>query len=221
MPFLPGFHFPVSSTLLPAFYPHWFSPGPWCYHPCRCIRLPNSYLWLWLLSLTLGPSVQKLPWWLSGKESACNAEDRGSIPGLERSLRGGHGNPLQYSCLENPMDRGAWQGHKQSGMTEWLNHHQFQKLILEISTWVALLHLTLNMYQTVFIISPYRKLVLHSWPCKSTLFSLFPLPMPQFKSNSIITDLPASNLSSVYYASRFFIVWATREAHYVLHILPK
>ena len=32
----------------------------------------------------------------------------GSIPGLERSSGGGHGNPLQYSCLENPMDRGTW-----------------------------------------------------------------------------------------------------------------
>ena len=46
-----------------------------------------------------------------GKESTCNAEDLrdlGSIPGLERSPGGGHGNPLQYSCLENPIDRGAW-----------------------------------------------------------------------------------------------------------------
>ena len=43
-----------------------------------------------------------------GKESACNTEDPGSIPGLGRSPGGGHGNPLQYSCLENPMDRGAW-----------------------------------------------------------------------------------------------------------------
>ena len=43
-----------------------------------------------------------------GKESACNSGDLGSIPGLGRSLGGGHGNPLQYSCLENPMDRGAW-----------------------------------------------------------------------------------------------------------------
>ena len=51
----------------------------------------------------------RLPWWLSGKESACNAGDPGSIPGLERSPGGGHGNPLQYSCLENPMDGGAWQ----------------------------------------------------------------------------------------------------------------
>ena len=44
-----------------------------------------------------------------GKESTCNARDWGSIPGLGRSPREGNGNPLQYSCLENPMDRGAWQ----------------------------------------------------------------------------------------------------------------
>ena len=45
---------------------------------------------------------------LSGKESACSAEDAGLIPGWGRSPGGGHGNPLQYSCLENPTDRGAW-----------------------------------------------------------------------------------------------------------------
>ena len=46
-----------------------------------------------------------------GKESACNAGDTGdvgSIPGLGRSPGEGHGNPFQYSCLENPMDRGTW-----------------------------------------------------------------------------------------------------------------
>ena len=42
-----------------------------------------------------------------GKESACNAGDPGSIPGLERSFGEENGNPLQYSSLENPMDRGA------------------------------------------------------------------------------------------------------------------
>ena len=45
-----------------------------------------------------------------GKESACNVRDLGSVPGWGRSPGGGQGNPLQYSCLENPMDRGAWQG---------------------------------------------------------------------------------------------------------------
>ena len=43
-----------------------------------------------------------------GKESACNAGDSGLIPGSRRSPGEGNGNPLQYSCLENPMDRGAW-----------------------------------------------------------------------------------------------------------------
>ena len=53
-----------------------------------------------------------------------DTRDPGSIPGLGKSPRGGHGNPLQYSCLEDPMDRGAWWaayspwGHKQLDMTE-------------------------------------------------------------------------------------------------------
>ena len=42
------------------------------------------------------------------KESACNEGDLGSVPGLGRSPGGGLGNPLQHSCLENSMDRGAW-----------------------------------------------------------------------------------------------------------------
>ena len=55
----------------------------------------------------------KFPWWLSGKESACNAGDPGLIPGSERSSGEGNGNTLQDSRLENPMDRGTWQatGH--------------------------------------------------------------------------------------------------------------
>ena len=44
-----------------------------------------------------------------GKESSCSAGDLSSIPGLGRSPGGGNGNPLQYSCLENPKDRRAWQ----------------------------------------------------------------------------------------------------------------
>ena len=47
--------------------------------------------------------VKKLP------ANAGDIRDAGLIPGMGRSLGGGHGNPLQYSCLENPMDRGAWQ----------------------------------------------------------------------------------------------------------------
>ena len=58
-----------------------------------------------------------------GKESACNVRDLGSIPGLERSPGEGNGNPLQYSCRENPhgqrslMGYSPW-GQKESDMTE-------------------------------------------------------------------------------------------------------
>ena len=53
--------------------------------------------------------IQGFPHSSVSKESACNAGDLGSIPGSGRSFREGNGSPLQYSCLENPMDRGVWQ----------------------------------------------------------------------------------------------------------------
>ena len=52
---------------------------------------------------------QDFPGGSVSKETGCNAGDLGSIPRLGRSPGGWHGNPLQYSYLENPMDRGAWQ----------------------------------------------------------------------------------------------------------------
>ena len=55
----------------------------------------------------MSESISGFPWWGSeGKEPACSAGDLGSIPGLGRFP--GNSNSLQYSCLENPMDRGAW-----------------------------------------------------------------------------------------------------------------
>ena len=53
-------------------------------------------------------STMSFPGGSDSKASACNAGDLGSIPGLGRSPGEGNGNPLQYSCLENPMDGGAW-----------------------------------------------------------------------------------------------------------------
>ena len=61
--------------------------------------------------------------WLSGEESAYNAGvtgATGSIPGPGRAPGGGHGNPLQYSCLENPMDRGAWQATVHGVTKNWI-----------------------------------------------------------------------------------------------------
>ena len=64
----------------------------------------NSLIPLFSVSST----GDKFPGDSDGKASACNAGDQGSIPGLGRSPGEGNGNPLQYSCLENPMDGGAW-----------------------------------------------------------------------------------------------------------------
>ena len=54
-----------------------------------------------------------------GKESTRNAGDEGSIPGSGRSSGGRNGNPLLYSCLENPMDRGAWRAIVQGVTKSW------------------------------------------------------------------------------------------------------
>ena len=66
-----------------------------------------------------------LPWWLNGKVSTCNAGDTDSIPGSARSPGGGHGNPLQYSCLGNHTDWGAWWAavHKVAKNLKWLGTH--------------------------------------------------------------------------------------------------
>ena len=61
------------------------------------------------LSLTNNSMLMDFPGSSDGKASACNAGDLGSIPGSGRSPEERNGNPLQYSCLENPMDGGAWQ----------------------------------------------------------------------------------------------------------------
>ena len=78
------------------------------------------------------PSLQKgglvrtqvtiFPGGSAGKASAYNVGDPGSIPGVGRSPGEGNGNPLQYPCSENPMDREAW-GRKESDTTERLHFH--------------------------------------------------------------------------------------------------
>ena len=72
--------------------------------------------------------IKCFPGGSDSKESACNAGDLGLIPELGRSPGDRHGNPLQYSCLENPMERRAWQATvhgvtKELEMTEHLSTH--------------------------------------------------------------------------------------------------
>ena len=95
------------SAMRPEFDP-WVGKIPW-----RRVRLPT-------------PVFLGFPGVSAGKESACNEGGLGSIPGLRRSPGEGNGNPLQYACLENPMDRrtclgySPW-GRKESDTIERLN----------------------------------------------------------------------------------------------------
>ena len=87
-----GCHFPLQGSF-----------------PIQGLNLCLLHLQYWQVdSLPLVPYIYGLFWWLS-KESACNAGDLGSIPRLGKSPGEGNNYPLQYSGLENSMDRGAWQ----------------------------------------------------------------------------------------------------------------
>ena len=81
----------------------------WIHLQCRRPRF-NSWVGKipWKRERLLTPIFLGLPGSLDSKESACNVGDLSLIPGSGKSPGGMHGNPLQYSCLENPMDRGAW-----------------------------------------------------------------------------------------------------------------
>ena len=103
----------------------------------------------------------------SGKEFACNAGDLALMPWLGRSAGEGHGNPPQYSCLENPMDRGAsglhqW-GPKKLYTTEQLTHTHW---------WCCKYHLSRHPH---FIITGCRK-------GENTIKAVIHLQKPKFKS---------------------------------------
>ena len=82
--------------------------------------------------------LAKIKWWLRRKASVYNVGDLGSIPGSGKFPGEGNGNPLQYSCLENPMDGGAWcpWGRKELDTTERLHFFFFQKEHSPTHTWI-------------------------------------------------------------------------------------
>ena len=92
-----------------------------------------------------------IPSQLSRKELACNIGDPGSIPGQERAPGGGHGNPVQYSCLENPHGQRSLvgyrpQGHKESDMTEWLSTHT------DLSCFLLQIFIAINFYLELLLL---------------------------------------------------------------------
>ena len=117
----------VSSSVPSAFGCFFFSDSSLIFH-IRLIPQLDLKCGLWFITPCVSPSTlnigfhfhSRIYWFFStffhqgfpsgsdGKASACNVGDLGSIPGSGRSPGEGNGNPLQYSCLENSMDGGAW-----------------------------------------------------------------------------------------------------------------
>ena len=121
-----------------------------------------------------------------GKESSCIEGDLGSIPGLGSSPGGGHGHPLQYSCLENPhgqrslVDYSPW-GHKESEETEWLSTAQHRyyslrniKLILYTK---SLVYWTVYLSRKMSILTYFFPLLL-----ERNLYLTWIIPLPIHRS---------------------------------------
>ena len=94
--------------------------------------------------------------------SACNAGDLGSIPGPERSPGEGNGNPLQYSCLENPIDRGAWRATVHGVPKSWTRLSDFIHTCLFYSHFV-----TLQFFNYSFLLS-LKHTRAQNWPLQKS-----------------------------------------------------
>ena len=86
--------------------------------------------------------LQGFPGGSDGKESTCNMGDLGSIPGSGRSPGGWHGNPVQYSCLENPHGQRSLTGYSPWGCTEsdTIEMSKWQEIVEERGAWCATVH---------------------------------------------------------------------------------
>ena len=119
----------------------------------------------WGLGVLFGAShwlvVKNLP------VSAGDVRDSGLIPGLGRSSGGGHGNPVQYSCLENPMDRGAW----------WVSVHRVAKGQTQQSNWASMLVLFVLIDVKTEIRTPRQNLarvqIVSDWQSWNSVFRSF------------------------------------------------
>ena len=119
-----------------------------------CQETGNCFLIIW---------KDCFPGGLDSKESACSAGDTGSIPGSGRSPEEGNGYPLQYSCLENPMDRGAWWAtvHGVTKSQTWLATNTIWKEWRSERRWD---------WNAIISVHNWREKLTKVliWPCKST-----------------------------------------------------
>ena len=134
-----------------------------------------------------------------GKESACSAGDLSSVSGSGTSPGGGHGNPLQYSCLENPMDGGAWRAtvsgvaKSQTRLSDWAKHSVFTGVGIwsnwEAGSWLLMIRGPLAMVKKGLS-------QLQSWPW---FWVLLPLPCDWCKASHL---WPAAGLTTSFVRNR-------------------
>ena len=127
---------------------------PWTEEPGRLQSIGSQRVGHeWVTSLSLS----------AGKESTCNAEDAGevgSIPGLGIRPGGGHGNPLQYSCLENSMDGGAWWATVHGVAKSWTRMSDFTFTFFHIAPNIAEysfleISLTVRLFLSILLTIPF------------------------------------------------------------------
>ena len=136
------------------------------------------------------------------KVSTCNAGDPGSIPGLGRSPGEGNGNPLQYSCLENPINRGAW----------WATVHGVTKSRIWLSNFTFFLS-----FFFFRLVTQWCLILFYPMDCSPPGSSVDGIPQAKmlewvailFSSRS---SKPRDQLISLALQANFFTIWATREA---------
>ena len=138
----------------------------------------------------------------NGKASACNAGDPGSIPGLGRSPGEGNGYPLQYSCLENSMDGGAWWATVHGVAKSWIRLSDFS-LFLSCSYWLFLS----SFMKDVFISSIFTCLLITElkefFLCSECQFFVKILGC---KYQLIVCDLPSRFLCDIFEEEKFWIL---------------
>ena len=118
-------------------------------------RVPTCSLLLYLHNCSPLPPSTGLPWWSDGKESTRKVGGLGLIPGLRRFLGEENGDPPQYSCLENSMDRGAW----------WATAHRVANSRTLLSNFHSLTHSLTLLPSTS---PPERRIHYNQWTCISS-----------------------------------------------------
>ena len=123
--------------------------------------------------------------------------DLGSIPGLERPTGGGHGNPLQYSCLENPMDRGAW-GATVHGVTKnWIAEGLITK------------HWLYSLYCTVYSCSLFILSIMVFTSLSPIPLSLYcPSPLPSLHGTPSLSSVSIFSIFCIsVFSISFFVIF--------------